>query len=302
MKPVALTLLALALTGCSMAPTYERPAAPVPAAYTPPSPARPRCRRTGRTISTTRRYGPGSPPRWPTTATCAWRPCASRKRALYGVQRADRLPSVDGTAGYSRSRASDPGPSRDAISQQYRAGVGITAFELDFFGRIKSLTDAALERYLASAEAHRAAALSLVAETATAYFNERSLAEQQRLTRSTLELRETTLTPQRRYDAGLETAMGLRTAQMLVESSRATLAELSREHSQAVHALGLLAGDFCRPTPTRRRWKARALPAGGRPAVGAADAASGSAPGGEHAQGGQRRYRRGARGLSRRCS
>ena len=84
-----------------------------------------------------------------------------------------------------------------------------------------------------------------MAETATAYFNERSLAEQQRLTRSTLELRETTLTlTQRRYDAGLETAMGLRTAQMLVESSRATLAELSREHSQAVHALGLLAGDL----------------------------------------------------------
>ena len=169
-------------------------------------------------------------------------------RALYGVQRADRLPSVDGTAGYSRSRASDPGPSRDAISQQYRAGVGITAFELDFFGRVKSLTDAALERYLASAEAHRAAALSLVAETATAYFNERSLAEQQRLTRGTLELRETTLAlTQRRYDAGLETAMGLRTAQMLVESSRATLAGLSREHSQAVHALGLLAGDFSLP-------------------------------------------------------
>ena len=219
-------------------------------------------------------------------------------RALYGVQRADRLPSVDGTAG-CRSRASDPGPSRDAISQQYRAGVGITAFELDFFGRIKSLTDAALERYLASAEAHRAAALSLVAETATAYFNERSLAEQQRLTRSTLELRETTLTlTQRRYDAGLETAMGLRTAQMLVESSRATLAELSREHSQAVHALGLLAGDF---SPARRRpdavGKPEPYPAGGRPAVGAADAASGSAPGGEHAQGGQRRYRRGARGL-----
>ena len=182
-------------------------------------------------------------------------------RALYGVQRADRLPSVDGTAGYSRSRASDPGPSRDAISQQYRAGVGITAFELDF-GRIKSLTDAALERYLASAEAHRAAALSLVAETATAYFNERSLAEQQRLTRSTLELRETTLTlTQRRYDAGLETAMGLRTAQMLVESSRATLAELSREHSQAVHALGLLAGDFSLPPDADQTpLKARALP------------------------------------------
>ena len=250
MKPVALTLLALALTGCSMAPTYERPAAPVPAAYDTPT-----------------QSGQAEMPQdWKDyfndPALRAWIAAAlannrdlrvaalriEEARALYGVQRADRLPSVDGTAGYSRSRASDPGPSRDAISQQYRAGVGITAFELDFFGRIKSLTDAALERYLASAEAHRAAALSLVAETATAYFNERSLAEQQRLTRSTLELRETTLTlTQRRYDAGLETAMGLRTAQMLVESSRATLAELSREHSQAVHALGLLAGDFSLP-------------------------------------------------------
>ena len=299
MKPVALTLLALALTGCSMAPTMSA-AAPVPAAYDTPA-----------------QSGQAEMPQdWKDyfndPALRAWiaaalannrdlRVAALRIEEARAVRRAARRPvAVRGrTAGYSRSRASDPGPSRDAISQQYRAGVGITAFELDFFGRVKSLTDAALERYLASAEAHRAAALSLVAETATAYFNERSLAEQQRLTRGTLELRETTLAlTQRRYDAGLETAMGLRTAQMLVESSRATLAGLSREHSQAVHALGLLAGDFrCRPTPTRRRWKARALPAGGRPAVGAADAASGPAPGGEHAQGGQRRYRRGARGL-----
>ena len=183
-------------------------------------------------------------------------------RALYGVQRADRLPSVDGTAGYSRSRASDPGPSRDAISQQYRAGVGITAFELDFFGRIKSLTDAALERYLASAEAHRAAALSLVAETATAYFNERSLAEQQRLTRSTLELRETTLTlTQRRYDAGLETAMACaprrcwwnRRAPRWPNSAASTARPCMRWACWRVISR-------CRPTPTRRRWKARALP------------------------------------------
>jgi multidrug efflux system outer membrane protein len=93
--------------------------------------------------------------------------------------------------------------------------------------------------------------LSLVAETATAVFNQRSLAEQLRLTESTLALREATLKiTRRRYDAGLETAIGLRTAQMLVESSRATHAELSREYRQAVHALGLLAGDFSLPAGT----------------------------------------------------
>ncbi|HEY9269939.1 efflux transporter outer membrane subunit, partial [Achromobacter sp.] len=123
--------------------------------------------------------------------------------------------------------------------------------ELDFFGRVKSLSDAALSRYLASEEAHRAATLSLVSETATAYFNQRSLAEQLRLTESTLALREASLKlTQRRYDAGLETAVGLRTSQMLVESSRATLAELSREYRQSVHTLGLLAGDFSLPPDT----------------------------------------------------
>ncbi len=250
MKPVAMTLLALALSGCSLAPTHERPAAPVPAQYdTPAQPGQ-----------------AAAPPDWRAyfndPALQAWIAAAlannrdlrvaalriEEARALYGVQQSERLPSIDASGELGRGRAAEPGQPRMPVANRYRAAVGITAFELDFFGRVRSLSDAALARYLASEEAHRAATLALVAETATAYFNQRSLAEQLRLTDSTLALREASLKlTQRRYDVGLETAIGLRTAQMLVESSRATRAELTREASLARHALGLLAGDFTLP-------------------------------------------------------
>lgn len=253
MKTMAMTLLAAALAGCSLAPVHERPAAPIPEAYDTPA-----------------QDGQAEMPQdWRVyfndPALQAWIEAALQNnrnlrvaalriqeaRALYGVQDADRLPSLDGRGEFSRGRSVEPGQGPLPVANRYRAAVGITAFELDFFGRVKSLSDAALERYLASEEAHRAATLSLVAETATAVFNQRSLAEQLRLTESTLALREATLKiTRRRYDAGLETAIGLRTAQMLVESSRATHAELSREYRQAVHALGLLAGDFSLPAGT----------------------------------------------------
>ncbi|WP_454673253.1 multidrug efflux RND transporter outer membrane subunit OprZ [Achromobacter pestifer] len=253
MKAMAMTLLTAALAGCSLAPVHERPAAPIPAAY-----------------DTAQQTGQADIPEdWRAyfndPALQAWIDAALQNnrnlrvaalriqeaRALYGVQQADRLPSIEAQGEFNRGRSVEPGQAALPVANRYRAAVGITAFELDFFGRVKSLSDAALARYLASEEAHRAATLSLVAETATAVFNQRSLAEQLRLTASTLALREATLkVTQRRYDAGLETAIGLRTAQMLVESSRATQAELSREYRQAVHALGLLAGDFSLPAGT----------------------------------------------------
>lgn len=253
MKTAAISLLTLALAGCSLAPAYERPAAPIPTAYDTPA-------ENGQAAMPQdwRAYF-GDP------ALQAWIAAAlennrdlrvtalriQEARALYGVQQADRLPSIDGSGEFSRGRSVEPGQASLPVANRYRAAVGITVFELDFFGRVKSLSGAALSRYLASEEAHRAASLSLVAETATAVFNQRSIAEQLRLTENTLTLRQASLTlTQRRYDAGLETAIGLRTAQMLVETSRATHAELSREYRQAVHALGLLAGDFSLPAGT----------------------------------------------------
>lgn len=191
MKPVAMTLLALALSGCSLAPTYERPAAPVPAQYDTPAQAG----QAAAPQDWRAYFNDPALQAWITAALANNRDLRvaalriEEARALYGVQQSERLPAIDASGEFSRGRFTEPGRSGTAVSSRYRAAVGITAFELDFFGRVRSLSDAALARYLASEEAHRAATLALVAETATAYFNQRSLAEQLRLTDSTLALR-----------------------------------------------------------------------------------------------------------------
>ncbi|KVD24786.1 efflux transporter outer membrane subunit, partial [Burkholderia ubonensis] len=171
-------------------------------------------------------------------------------RALYGVQRADRLPSLDANLGYERTRVYDPVVRQSAVSGLYRAGVGVSAYELDLFGRVKSLSDAALAEYFATAEAQRTVRIGVIAEVANAYVAERSLHEQLALAQRTLDAREriASLT-QRRYAAGTSDAIELRSAEMLVAAARASQAALQREHAQAVRALQLLVGDFARVAP-----------------------------------------------------
>ncbi|KVC50948.1 multidrug transporter [Burkholderia ubonensis] len=255
--PVAFAA-ALALAGCSLAPRYERPAAPVPSSYAPvdgaPSAAQPS---SPALLDDWRAY-------FTDPALQAWidaalannrdlRVAAGRveeARALYGVQRADRLPSIDGNLGYERTRVYDPVVRQSAVSGLYRAGVGISAYELDLFGRVKSLSDAALAEYFATAEAQRTVRIGVIAEVANAYVAERSLHEQLALAQRTLDAREriASLT-QRRYAAGTSDAIELRSAEMLVAAARAAQAALQREHAQAVRALQLLAGDFARAAP-----------------------------------------------------
>ncbi|MFA8393244.1 efflux transporter outer membrane subunit [Burkholderia ubonensis] len=255
--PVAFAA-ALALAGCSLAPRYERPAAPVPSSYAPvdgaPSAAQPS---SPALLDDWRAY-------FTDPALQAWidaalannrdlRVAAGRveeARALYGVQRADRLPSLDANLGYERTRVYDPVVRQSAVSGLYRAGVGISAYELDLFGRVKSLSDAALAEYFATAEAQRTVRIGVIAEVANAYVAERSLHEQLALAQRTLDAREriASLT-QRRYAAGTSDAIELRSAEMLVAAARAAQAALQREHAQAVRALQLLAGDFARAAP-----------------------------------------------------
>ncbi|SMG02038.1 efflux transporter outer membrane subunit [Burkholderia singularis] len=175
-------------------------------------------------------------------------------RGMYGVVRADRLPSIDGNLGYERARQYDPVLRESATSGLYRAGVGVSAFEIDLFGRVKNLSDAALAEYFATAEARRAVLISLIAEVASAYVTERALVEQLALAERTLAARESARAlTQRRYDSGTGTAIELRTAQMLVASASASRAALAREHAQAVHALQLLTGDFATPSTAAAR-------------------------------------------------
>ncbi|WP_323118178.1 efflux transporter outer membrane subunit [Burkholderia alba] len=259
----AAVFAAALLAGCTLAPRYERPAAPVPASYmTSPgaaATASPDAAAPARDALLDDWRGYFTEPSLRTLIDAALannrdlRVATLRvqeARGLYGIARADRLPSVDGNLGYERTRQYDPVVRESAVNSLYRAGVGVSAFELDLFGRVKSLSDAALAEYFATEEAQRAARISLIAGVASAYVAERALVDQLTLANRTLEARERSYAlTQRRYAAGTSTAIELRTAEMLVASARASQAAIAREHTGAVSALQLLTGDFTQTVP-----------------------------------------------------
>ena len=94
-----------------------------------------------------------------------------RARALYGIQRAELLPTVDATASGSQQRLpADLSPTGSrATVEQYGVNLGVASWEIDFFGRIRSLKDRALEEYLATEQARRSAQILLVSSVAKAY-------------------------------------------------------------------------------------------------------------------------------------
>ena len=162
-----------------------------------------------------------------------------RTQALYRIQRADRLPSVNGSFGLQRQ----PSVLTGEQTSNYSIGLGITAFELDFFGRVKDLTRAALSSYMATEEAQRTAQIALVAGVANAYLGLQSLDEQLALTRATLKTREDSqqLT-QLQYRNGAASELDAKQADSLVYTARATLATLQRQRDVAYDALAVLLG------------------------------------------------------------
>jgi len=156
-------------------------------------------------------------------------------RALYGVQRADRLPSVGVGAAVSRSA--------NGSADNYSVGFAVSAFELDLFGRVKSLSEAALARYLASDEGRRAAQMSLIAAVANAELALRADEALLQVTRQTLASREEALKLVRvRLDGGVAAEPELRGAESLLAGARANLAALQRQRSLDLNALVLLLG------------------------------------------------------------
>ena len=246
-KQLTLSLLAAGvLSGCSLAPTYERPAAPVAAAYPTESAA------GNATATGWRDFFPDQ--RLQLLIETALennrdlRIAALRieeARAQYNIQSADLLPNLNATASATRSRT--PGSltlsGASTVNSSYQVGLGLAAFELDFFGRVRSLNDAALAQYLATEEANRAARITLIAEVAKAYLAERAFAEQYDLAVKTLESRANAYKlAKQRFDVGASSALDLRQNEVLVQSARAALATLTRQRAQAANALTLLAG------------------------------------------------------------
>jgi outer membrane protein, multidrug efflux system len=159
-------------------------------------------------------------------------------RALARVSDANRWPTVN--AGFSSSR--QPG-ANDTITSTYQAGLQVTAYELDLFGRLKNNSDAAAARYLASIEGGRSAQISLVAGVAASYLTLQADTEQLQLARDTLATRDDSLRLTRlKYDAGSASALELSTAESASAAARATLAQAERQRAQDENALVLLVG------------------------------------------------------------
>lgn len=169
-------------------------------------------------------------------------------RALYNIQSADKLPTVNATAGGTRSRQLFAG--KPVESTVYQVGLGMAAYELDLFGRVKNLSAAALAQFFATEESRRALQVSLVGEVAKAWLAERALAEQALLANRTLQARESSFDlVKKRFDAGIANALDLRQSETLVQTARSASLALTRQHAQSVNALSLLVGSGIEPLP-----------------------------------------------------
>jgi outer membrane protein, multidrug efflux system len=165
-----------------------------------------------------------------------------RARAQYRIQRAALLPSIDAQAGFTRQQLPAYGVPTPS-SGYFDVGLSITSYEVDFFGRARSLTHAALEKYLAQEQARRSAQLSLIAEVANAYLTLASDRELEHLALETLESREHSLTLEnKQHETGTVSGLELAQSRTTVEQARADAARFEGNVAQDIDALTLLVG------------------------------------------------------------
>lgn len=233
------------LAACSMETPYVRPASPVPAALPTGGPyAAP----AGETTPAIRYEAVFTDPRLRTLVSQALagnrdlRAAAAdilAARAQYRIQRADRFPQLDLSGRYNRTGgdgAANPGNA-------YSAQLGVTAFELDLFGRVRSLTGAALQRYLATEEAARATRLTLVGDVAEAWLTYAADASLLTIAEQTLAnaQRGVELTDAR-LKGGVAARTDLRQAQTILAGAQADIARQRTAVAQDLNALQLLVG------------------------------------------------------------
>ena len=168
-----------------------------------------------------------------------------RAQALYGIQKAELFPAVNATAAGGRQRRSTDliSPGDPAIIEKYGVNLGVTAWEMDFFGRIRSLKDQALEAYLATDEARRGAQISLIAEVAKTYLTLAADRENLQLVESTLASQQQAYgLVKKRFDVGIAAEIDVWRAQVPVETARRNVAIYTQRVAQDKNGLNLLAG------------------------------------------------------------
>lgn len=246
----ALTILVAALSGCTLMPDYQRPPAPIPAAW--PATAQPGVARKD-TGSDWQLYFPD--PRLRALIATALehnrdlRIATARiaeARAQYGIQQADRLPNfnLNGSRNASLTPAGASVFSANAMhSQRYDAGISLVSFEVDFWGRVSSLNASAKASYLATEAAQRAFRLSLISDVANAYLSVLELSERTELTSATAKARaQYREMVSRRREVGVSSDMDYLLAEGAYQSALAELANLERQQSAAENLLNQLLG------------------------------------------------------------
>jgi multidrug efflux system outer membrane protein len=246
----------LSLGGCAtMAPKYEQPAAPVPAAW--PS---------GQSY-----MAEGAKPGQKPVADIPWKEFYSdnklqklitlaldnnrdfkvaalnieRFQALYQVRRADLLPKVNANADalYQRIAENFSATKLPQTIHQYNIGLGVSSYELDLFGRVQSLKGQALEQYLATEQAQRSLQISLVSQVATGWLALAADRERLQLARETLaNQHDSYKLTKSRHEAGISSALDLNQAQTSVDTARVDIARYTTLVALDENALDLLVG------------------------------------------------------------
>ena len=254
---LSLLCAAALLSACSMTPKYERPAAPIAADW-PAS-------------STGSASGGASSGAAIAAADIEWQNFFSdsrlrllvdaalrnnrdlrvavlnieQARAQFQIKRADQFPTVNASVTGLRQPNSN---GNGSISSLYTAGLGVTAYEFDFFGRVSSLKEAALSQYLASEEGRKTAQISLIATVANTYLSLLADDELLVITQQTLATREDSLRLGKlRFDNGVTSELDYRLAESQAEAARVSLAQLVRQRALDENALTLLIGQPITP-------------------------------------------------------
>ena len=168
-----------------------------------------------------------------------------RARAIYGIQRAELLPTVNvvGSGGKQRSATDLTEPEQPRTTERYDVNLGVVAWELDLFGRIRSLKKQALQEYLATEEVRRAAQITLVSEVAGVYLTLAADRENLKLAQATLATQKDAYDLIRQqYEKGVATELDLQRAQTQVDAAKGDIARYTQLVAQDLNALNLLAG------------------------------------------------------------
>ncbi len=243
------------LNGCTLAPEYTKPKAPIPAQWP-----------QGEAYKTTK-----ATQGTPTAPQLGWKEFftdpklqaviktaldnnrdlklaalnVERARAMYGIRRAELFPSISGNASWNKQKIPPKvmGFPQKLTLERYDVSLGISSWEIDFFGRIRNLKKQALEEYLATDEARRAAQVSLISGVARAYLALGADRENLKLARSTLTTRQAAYDLiKQQYDVGIATGMELRQAQVRLDAARGDVARYTQVVALDKNALCLLVG------------------------------------------------------------